>query len=94
METSQPDKHFLEAFRDFLASRTKVELISLGAIALLVVDLFLIELRATTLLLIAAATLAWWLPYLRTYLRKDEPGTNAEITLEKSDFDDTDQYGA
>jgi len=94
METSPPDKHFLEAFRDFLASRTKVELISLGAIVLLVIDLFLFELRATTLLLIAAATLAWWLPCLRTYFREDESETTPEITREKSDFDETDQYGA
>ncbi len=107
MEPAQTDKHFLEAFRDFLTSRTKLELVSLGAIVLLLLDLLIVEIRATTLLLIAVATLPWWLVHLRTYLGEGRAETPAEEGIEAAardiepaakdvapDFDETDQYGA
>ncbi len=102
MEPDRSDKHFLEALRDFLTSRTKLELVSLGAIVLLLIDLLVIELRATTLLLIAVATLPWWLPYFRSYLWKEEEAALAEKETEKETeavptpprYDETDEYGA
>ena len=90
MEPNQPDRHFLEASRDFIMSRTRIEKFALGAIVLLAVDFFFIELRATTLLLIAVAAMPWWLPHFRSYLREEEPETD----MEKSGFDETDDYGA
>ncbi len=98
METEQPGNRYQEAIQDFLKARTPLELVALAAIALLVVDLLVLDIRTTTLLLIGIATLPWWLPYLKAYLREErEPpaGPSHEATdVPAEEFDDTDQYGA
>ena len=98
METEQPGNRYLEAIQDFLKARTPLELVALAAIALLVIDLLVIDIRTTTLLLIGIATLPWWLPYLKAYLREEREPSRApsqeETYVPEEEFDDTDQYGA
>ncbi len=98
METEQPGNRYQEAIQDFLKARTPLELVALAAIALLVIDLLVLDIRTTTLLLIGIATLPWWLPYLKAYLRKEgEPSagpSHEEADVPEKEFDDTDQYGA
>ena len=89
METEQPGNRYQEAIQDFLKARTPLEL---------VIDLLVLDIRTTTLLLIGFATLPWWLPYLKTYLREEEESIAAPSPKEEDvpmeGPDDTDQYGA
>ena len=98
METEQPGNRYLETIQAFLKARTPLELVALAAIVLLVIDLLILDIRTTTLLLIGIATLPWWLPYLKAYLReggKPSAGPSHEATdVPEKAFDDTDQYGA
>lgn len=102
MKTPDESNHLVDGVRDFFKSRTPIELIALGAIALLVIDLLLVPIRATTLMLVVVATLPWWLPCLRDYLWAGAPLAEPEPEPMESDenpppetpFDDTDQYGA
>jgi hypothetical protein len=98
METEQPGNRYQEATQDFLKARTPLELVALAAVALLVIDLLVLDIRTTTLLLIGIATLPWWLPYLKAYLREEgEPPagpSHEEVDVPEEESDDTDQYGA
>ncbi|MGB1546905.1 MAG: hypothetical protein ACPHIA_00015 [Alphaproteobacteria bacterium] len=100
MATEQPGNRYVEAVQDFLKARTSLELLSLAAIVLLVIDLLIVHVRATTLVLIGIASLPWWLPYLKAYLQETDtpPAAKGEEMPDppaaEEDYDDTDQYGA